>query len=106
MAPDFFLSPPGLSTHYVNLLTDNHKSDKLESVGLSLSPDSCLNGEEKVRERVCLSCAQEGTRNNFLKQSVTYKKHCKWQCSVIVISKLKFIFQIVVIHRHIGKQTE
>lgn len=72
MAPAFF-SPPDLSTHYVNLLTDNHKSDKLESLGLSLSPDSCLNGEEKVRERVCLSCAQEGTRYYLLKQSVTYK---------------------------------
>lgn len=71
MARDFFFLPPSdLSTHYVNLLTDNHKSDKLESVGLSLSPDSCLNGEEKVREKVCLSCAQEGTRNNLLQKAL------------------------------------
>lgn len=30
---------------------DAHRSDKLESLGLSFSPDSCLNGEEKIRKK-------------------------------------------------------
>lgn len=59
---------------------------------------------ESKRKGLSFMCTR---RNGILFfKAKCYKKHCKWQCSRIVISKLKFIFQIVIIHRRIGKQTE